>query len=119
MGDDIAEASPEPDKEMSYKYQTRRNRLELIETDYPHKDPPPSIFVRHRHNTNAMSAQGRPFISMVRHITADSAIDFDSQYDEDDWKHRLVRDGYAVIKVFSDEKAAEYVDKVHEFLEGV
>lgn len=31
----------------------------------------------------------------------------------------LIRDGYAVIKAIPDERAAEYVEEIHEWLESL
>jgi len=57
------------------------------------------------------------FISEVRDIRAEHAIDFDRSYG--DWRDDLIRDGYAVIPVMSQQKAAEYVQRAHDFLESV
>ena len=60
----------------------------------------------------------RPPVSVVRDIKAEHALDFDTTYN--DWRDDLIRDGYAVIKgAIPQERAEQYVDQVHDFLESV
>ena len=68
----------------------------------------------------AVDEQQKPakeFLSHVRDIQASHALDFSNTYG--DWRDDLIRDGYAVIPVMSKNKAAEYVERAHDFLESV
>jgi hypothetical protein len=65
-----------------------------------------------------MAVITRPPVSVVRDIKAEHALDFDATYD--DWRADLIRDGYAVIKgAIPKQRAEQYVEQVHDFLESV
>lgn len=84
-------------------------------------------FLTHRLNTQPslslltsaiMAVITRPPVSVVRDIKAEHALDFDATYD--DWRADLIRDGYAVIKgAIPKQRAEQYVEQVHDFLESV
>lgn len=60
----------------------------------------------------------KPPVSVVRDIKAEHALDFNQTYG--DFRDDLIRDGYAVIKgAVPEDRAAQYVDEVHEFLGSV
>lgn len=60
----------------------------------------------------------KPPVSVVRDIKAEHALDFNQTYG--DFRDDLIRDGYAVIKgAVPADRAAQYVDEVHDFLGSV
>lgn len=56
---------------------------------------------------------------VTHEIPAIQTVDFTANTTYGDFRDDLVRDGYAVIKgAVSKEKAAHYVDRYHDYLEG-
>ncbi|KAI5477301.1 hypothetical protein MNV49_006522 [Pseudohyphozyma bogoriensis] len=60
-----------------------------------------------------------PPTQVVRDVAASDAIDFSGKTRYNDFRDDLVRDGYAIVKAIPEEKAAEYAQEFHAYLESL
>lgn len=58
-----------------------------------------------------------PPTRVTRHIEAVDCLDFSGKTKYNDFRDDLVRDGYAVIPAIAADKAKEYADAFHTYLE--
>ena len=57
---------------------------------------------------------------VVREIPASDCLDFSGKFIYGDFRDDLVKDGFAIVKgAIPAPKAGEYVDKIHQYLEGL
>ena len=55
----------------------------------------------------------------VRGVEASDALDFSGETVYGDFRDDLVRDGFAVVKAMSPERAAEHADAFHRYMEDL
>ncbi|KAJ9092027.1 hypothetical protein QFC21_007007 [Naganishia friedmannii] len=60
----------------------------------------------------------RPPMQYVRNVQSVDCLDFSRETKYNDWRDDLVRDGYAVVPAISADKAAHYVERMHDWLES-
>jgi hypothetical protein len=61
----------------------------------------------------------RPPMQYVRNVQSVDCLDFSGETQYNDWRDDLVRDGYAVVPAISADKAAHYVERMHDWLESL
>jgi hypothetical protein len=68
---------------------------------------------------NLLINMPRPPMQYVRNVQSIDCLDFSGETKYNDWRDDLVRDGYAVVPAISAEKAAQYVERFHDWLEDL
>jgi hypothetical protein len=62
---------------------------------------------------------GRPETMRVRGVEASDVLDFSGNTTYGDFRDDIVRDGFAVVKAMSPERAAEHAGAFHKYMEDL